>query len=341
MKRKKIQRQIIKLCYHLGIYIDIELFPSVDKVYHRNAHLHPQKQIGELEKICSAVSAGNDHAYYQQLLQKFIPNWDLEIESPMFLGDGMWTGFNSFRKVQIDGNQEFEKLFDSQDTSLKKFLWLEENLFPLVSSKIKTPKTLRLYEGEILSLVYFEFINAPAIAEKQGEQRAIEIAKTLYQFSLQNESSTLPLPDYLQDFKNHSRYKWWHEQAISVLNEQGIPADLIEEKIAKGRRIFTHGDLKDLNLFEDGNVIDWDEFGFYPAGLEQAFIYSRNILHYDQVEEFPVEWLVTHFKKLVPAEEWELLKISFAYFMWIFSFKQLQKDKYSAVRKTLLQTLKG
>src|SRR5699024_1478162 len=108
--------------------------------------------------------------------------------------------------------------------------------------------------------------------------KAIEISKILYRFSLRKEFSGLPLPDYFQDFKNHSRYKWWHEKAISDLHDQGVPADLLENKITKGRSIFTHGDLKDLNLFADGSVIDWDEFGFYPAGLEQAFIYSRNIL---------------------------------------------------------------
>src|SRR5690625_332822 len=269
MKRKKIQRQIIKLFYHLGIYIDIEFFPSVDKVYHRIAHLHPQKQIGELEKICSAVSAGNDHIYYQELLQKFIPNWDLNIEKAEFLGKGLWSGFNSYRKVQIKGDQEFEKLFDSDDISLKKLLWLEDRLLPLLSSKIKTPKILRVYEGDILSLVYFEFIDALAITEKKGEHRAIEISKILYRFSLEEDFLNLPLPDYLQDFKNHSRYKWWHEKAISDLNNQGVSADLLEEKIANGRNVFTHGDLKDLNLFEDDSVIDWDEFGFYPAGLEQ------------------------------------------------------------------------
>src|SRR5699024_8684785 len=179
-------------------------FPSVDKLYHRISHRHPQKQIAELEKICSAISAGNDHKYYNQLLRKFISTWDLEIEKAEFLGKGLWSGFNSFRKVQIGGNQEFEKLFAREDISIKKLLWLENHLFPLLSSKIKTPKILRVYEGEVLSLVYFEFLNAPAIAEKKGEQKAIEISKILYRFSLRKEFSGLQLPVYFQVFNNHS-----------------------------------------------------------------------------------------------------------------------------------------
>lgn len=95
-----------------------------------------------------------------------------------------------------------------------------------------------------------------------------------------------------------------------------------------------------MNLFEDGNIIDWDEFGFYPAGLEQAFIYSRNVLHYNQVEKFPLEWLTTQFKSVISDEEWELFKSSFCYFLWIFSFKQLNENKYSAIRSKLLENLK-
>lgn len=340
MKRKQIQRKIIKLCYHLGIYIDIEFFPSVDKVYHRISHKPSQKQIAELEKICSAVSAGNDHIYYNHLLQKFIPEWDLQIENAAFLGKGQWSGFNSYRKTEIKGSHQFEKLFDSEDISLKKILWLQDHFFPLLSSQIKTPKILQFYEGKILSLVYFEFINAPAIEEKQGEERAIEISKILYQLSLQEKAYDLPLPDYLRNFKNHSRYKWWHEKAIDDLNNQGISTHILEEEIGNGRKVFTHGDLKDLNLFEDGSLIDWDEFGCYPAGLEQAFIYSRNILHYNQVERSPLDWLTTHFKSVIIAEEWELFETSFCYFLSIFSFEQLKEDKYSAIRKELLQTLK-
>src|SRR5690625_5029607 len=174
MRRKKIQRQIIKIFYRLGIYIDIEFFPSVEKVYHRISPKPDQKQIAELEKICSAVSAGKDHKYYNQLLQKFIPSWDMKIQKAEFLGEGLWSGFNSYRKIEFQGNQEFEKLFDSNSNDLNKLLWLEKHIFPLLKNKIKSPEILRFYKGKILSLAYFEFINSPPIPVKKGENPAIK-----------------------------------------------------------------------------------------------------------------------------------------------------------------------
>jgi len=340
MRRKKIQRQIIKIFYRLGIYIDIEFFPSVEKVYHRISHKPAQKQIAELEKICTAVSAAKDHKYYNQLLKKFIPAWDLKIENAKFLSQGLWSGFNSYRKVEFQENQVFEKLFDSNSEVLDKLLWLEKQIFPLIKDKIKTPKITKFYRAEVLSLAYFEFINAAAFPEKKGEKQAVEVSKYLYEFSLKTDFSTLNPPSHLSDFKNYSRYKMWQEKAKKDLKNQHISANLIENKIAENRKILTHGDLKDLNLFKDGNTIDWDESGFFPAGLEQAFIYSRNILFYDLVKNSPFEWLSKNFKSVIPPKEWKSFRLSFAYFLFIFSYEKLNEEKYQTIKKEILTDLK-
>lgn len=341
MNRKQIQRRIVKLFYRMGIYIDIEFFPSVEKLYNRISHKPAQKQVAELEKICSAVSAAKDHYYYNQLLKKFIPNWNLSIKKAEFLGTGQWSGFNSFRLVKIDERSEFEKLFDTSTGTLSKLIWLEENLFPLLTDSIKTPKILRYYPGEVLSLAYFEFVDAPQLPEKQGTDLAITLSKKLYRFSLQSDFSKLSPPSALKDFTRYSRYKMWIPQAEKELAANQISRQAIEERIDTARKILTHGDLKDLNLFEDGSLIDWDEAGFYPAGLEQAFIYSRNILHYDLVDKSATDWLQQHFKSTVPPDEWAVFKLSFVYFLFIFSFEKLQEERYAEMKKSLLDFLKN
>lgn len=339
MNRKQLQRQIIKLFYRLGIYIDIEFFPSVHKLSERLAHKPPQKQVAELEKICSAVGAAKDHQYYNQLLKEFIPEWDLKIDHPKFLGTGQWSGFNSFRKVEIDGQKEFEKLFDSESRVPEKLIWLEEKVFPLLN--IQTPKITRHYQGEVLSLIYFEFLSAAPLQEKQGEKPAIEISKQLYEFSLNREFLNLNIPKNFSDFHHYNRYKMWVSKAHKELGEEGIPVQHLEKALRSGRQVLTHGDLKDLNLFKDGSLIDWDEAGVFPAGLEQAFIYSRNILHYDLIEKSPLDWLNQHYKSLVPQEEWKLFELSFVYFLFVFSVEKLSDARYNSLKKELIRELKS
>lgn len=339
MNRKQIQRRIIKLFYRFGIYIDIEFFPSADKLYNRIAHKPAQKQVAELEKICSAVSAAKDHYYYNQLLKKFIPDWDLPIKKAEFLGTGQWSGFNSFRRVNIAGKNEFEKLFDTSSKTLEKLVWLDKNIFPKIADSIKTPQIIRYYQGKVLSLAYFEFVDSPLLPDKQGEDLAVNISKKLYRFSLQSDLSKLPVSDFLTDFTRHGRYKIWAPKAAEELKEHHIQKQAVEEKINSARKVLTHGDLKDLNLFQDGSIIDWDESGFYPAGLEQAFIYSRNILHDDLVEKMPIDWLRHHFKDSIPTEEWFLFQLSFVYFLFVFSFEKLQEERYHPIKNLLLDFL--
>lgn len=339
MNRKKIQRQIIRLFYKLGIYIDIEFFPSPEKVYQRIAHLDPQQQILSLEKICSAVSAGKDHVYYENLLRKFIPNWKLTPKNQEFISEGLWSGFNSFRKLQIENSFFFEKLFATSDLTLEKLLWFQEHIFPLIQNKISTPKIKQFFIGNPLSLAYFEWINARSIAEKEGEKPAIEISKILYHVSLKPEFQSLLIPDELKNYHRHNRFKRWILGAKTTLEKHNISADEIEEKINSGRFVITHGDLKDLNLFENQSLIDWDEAGIYPAGMEPAFIYARNILHYDLVKTSPTEWLTQHFKNLIPEEEWQHFTLSYAYFLFVFSFEKLQEERYEEIKKVLINFL--
>lgn len=339
MKRKKIQRRLIGLFYHLGIYIDIEFFPSVEKVHHRISHQHPQKQIATLEKICSAVSAANDHKYYNRFLKKFIPDWNMKIQNPKFVGSGIWTGFNSFRIIENQEKKQFEKLFETQSGIPQKLIWLQENLFPKLAGKIRTPKILHHFQGEVLSLLYFEFVEANSIAEGKGEKPAIEISKKLYALSKKMNFREIEIPEKFMDFRKHNRYNLWISKAQKELAKNNIDFSELEKIIDSAKKVPTHGDLKDLNLFEDGSLIDWDEFGFFPMGMEQAFSYTRNILHYDSVEKSPLAWLEFHFKTMVPRKEWNIFKLSFAYFLFVFSFEKLMQEKYSSLKKEILEVL--
>lgn len=332
---------LVKLFYKLGFYADIRRFPKLEKFYKQLSAKPREVQIHELKKICSTLRTAGDQKYYNALLEMYIPEWDKPIKRSRFVGQNLWSGFNSYRRVRIDKQRLFEKLYVTHCLSLEKSLWFQDHIHPLIGDSIKAPEIHRIYRGELLSLVYSDFIKGKPTSEKEAETLAIAFGRYLYEVSLKpgfykvfNEA-----PDYLYDFKRHHRYRMFFKDALPYFQEMEIPYGKIENRLENGRIIFTHGDIKGLNMFPNDYLIDWDEWGFYPAGMEQAFIYYRNLLFFDKADTEPLDWLKTNFKDLPSANEWELFELSFCYFLFIFSIEKIEKDELNELKNNLLKEI--
>lgn len=65
----------------------------------------------ELNKVCQSIKASKNHQFYNSLLKRFVPLWNIEIKQGLFhLGGGGGIGsLNCFRRVNIHGSICFER----------------------------------------------------------------------------------------------------------------------------------------------------------------------------------------------------------------------------------------
>jgi len=326
----------------MGFFAEIRRFPDVDKLYREINSLPEEVQVHELKKVCSKVRTAGDHNYYNELLQKFISDWKPDHSKSKFVGKNLWSGFNSYRKVRIDDKILFEKLYSSSSLGLKKSLAFQENIYPLIGKKIKSPKILKVFKGEVLSLTYSQFIKTALLPKSEVENHAIAYSNYFYDLSLKpafhtymNQAAT-----YLFDFHLHHRYAQYIATAKSYFEKHQLNYIQIEQRLSKSRSVLTHGDIKDLNMFSNQVLIDWDEWGIYPAGLEQAFIFYRNILF--STDEFPnpLDWLKKYFRNTIVVNEWNLFELSFLYFLFIFSIEKIEKQQLETLESYLIKEIK-
>src|SRR5699024_8624918 len=138
---------------------------------------------------------------------------------------------------------------------------------------IETPRFMYLYKGETLSIGYFDFNDNDFVSIKDIEAEAARMSMILYHIPINILGEIIP--EYLFNYKKYSRSFSIEKEEIAVIEfeKEAIPYDKIENRIESGRWVLTHGGLKYGHLYKSGMLIDWDEFGIYPAGLEQAYIY--------------------------------------------------------------------
>lgn len=319
-------------------------YPSTQHIHDYLINKKPEIQFYELKKIAAQYEKTDNHKKYDELLRVFVPNWNVSADKSRFIGRGVGRdGFNTYRKVEIEGEPWFEKILISFKTHIvDKAIWLQNNLYGRLDKKIiRVPELKRQFKGNVIAVIYYDYLDLPKIPVRGSEKQAVEMAKYLYELSLNISNSDFEsIPDYLFDKNNIWRYQNRIAQVRGNLISYTVDVAEIEGRLRKSRLVYTHLDIKGLNMLENNTLIDWDEFGLFPAGMEQANIFVRNILWYNLNESDPLTWLSGYFQGLVPEREWKLFQLSFLYFLYLFGFKLLQKPEHADLREDLIQHLK-
>lgn len=133
-----------------------------------------------LKNISAQLQELDDHEYYNKMLQKLISTWNIKIEKAKFIGNGHGlNNLNSYRKVKVNGKYYFEKIYFTNSTDLKKVQWFLNEIFANNNFKFKSPQIKRIYEGEFLSIVYFEFCNLIDLSKNEIESALTQVSNKL------------------------------------------------------------------------------------------------------------------------------------------------------------------
>src|SRR5699024_530426 len=127
---------------------------------------------------------------------------------------------------------------------LQKVEWFQNMIFQKLRREIKTAKIFKIYRSEVLTIVYFEFLDLTKYSEAQIERELIRYSKILYAFSneILNVFSGADIPELITDFREHFEYKRNIISARNILEARGINPYTLEKTIESSKRIITHGD---------------------------------------------------------------------------------------------------
>src|SRR5699024_8556599 len=133
---------------------------------------------------------------------------------------------------------------------------------------------------------YFEYLELPRPADIE-ERTLVQFSKELYQFSFTKTLEELKpgIPGFIKDFKTHHQYKKFGHSGREALMMHGIKPVVFENRAASSFPVLSHGDLQDTNVFEHSTLVDWDSFGLYPSGMEQAFLFFRLLFKKNKAED--------------------------------------------------------
>jgi len=292
----------------------------------------------EIRKKTNFAAIVENHEYYNNLLKEDIPDWNLHIERAKFIGKGIGaSSLDTFRKVYIDGKPFFEKVYFNSFPELENILWFQEHYYQELIKQIRTSKIEKVIKGNIMSVVYFEFLDLKPVTCEELEGSLIEISKVLYNLPLKENSEKFSILSI--DFRKHFEYK----RNIKTIKEDfiklGISFEYFERRADSSSCVFTHGDIQKTNVFKEMTLIDWDSFGFFPVGFEQAFIYYR-FLFEDIQCGLPLDWILKNYKNKISDNNWQDFERNFIYFLTIFSFSLFKENKHKNILLILINYLK-
>jgi len=346
---RTILKDVIKKIYYwLGFYPPQRILPV--REYYKHIKGYPEEiieyQLQLLSLQIKNISSNKSNEYYNQLLKKFIPEWSLLDAQYRFIknfGHGLGeSSLATFRKVKIKNNILFEKVYFNSYLDLKNVLWFQKNIYPLLKNKIRIPEIKKVYEGYIISVAYFDYMELKPFKDKQTLiSSEIKLSKDLYIVSKNNQEyiRQLDIENGLFDFRQHFLYKEQKKSAKNNLNKIGIDFDFLEKQISVSFLIINHGDIYKTNFYQENTLIDWDTFGFYPIGLEVAFLYQRLLWSENLKEENFSNWLKINYQETISEEIWNEFERNTFFFLYVFNQCLFEEMKYLNLKEELILEL--
>jgi hypothetical protein len=242
--------------------------------------------------------------------------------------------------VAVGNKLYFEKVYFNSRPDLQNVQWFQDYIYELVKDKINAPPIQKTYRGELLTVVYFDYLELAKLKKAARERRLIQFSKDLYHISDENKSYLRKLdpPGSMNDFRNHHRYARKAHSAAPKLQASGIDMGSFEKLIASSEHILTHGDINEGNGYKNAVLIDWDHFGLFPIGFESALIYYRVHLRNKPVDHFK-DWLVKHYKPAIIEKDWGDFERNFIYFLFVFAIRYFEEGRYKPIEKQLIEKL--
>lgn len=320
----RIDLIIKQLFYYFGF--TIERIPDADHL----AHFHKEVQMYELKKLAYDIKKTGNQKLYNNILKKYVAEWDNNFISSEFIGHGSGEhNLSVYRKVCFENNYYFEKVYFNDSYDLIKVEWFYEYIYPLLNESLNTVKLHQIIKGDIITIVYFEYINLVPLSKDAFHLNYIDISKKMFKISKDNEEIIKNAPDFFKNYRLHYHYITsieTAEEGIKKLSNNRLTIKMIEQIIDLQPLIITHGDVYHTNIFVDNYIIDWDSFGLFPHGFEVGFIFATNIeyLTFKRLQEL----LNEEYKEIISKDEWDGFELSCWYFYLILTAQDAKIVSY-------------
>jgi thiamine kinase-like enzyme len=214
------------------------------------------------------------------------------------------------------------------------YLWTSQR-------KYKSCTVEKIYKGNILTIIYFEFLDLVPLPDAGKDERLVKLTLDLYKISLSRTVNSFApnIPKPVRDFKHHVKYRANIDTTKIKLLEQGIAYDKLEKSVMASKCILTHGDIQQTNVFVGSTLIDWDYFGIFPIGADPAFLYY-NFLHDNKQNLRFGKWLKRYYKQRVSEEDWKDFERNFLFILFVISFDFKESEQRNDLQKQLAEALK-
>lgn len=320
--RERLMHSLIKITRCFGLYVQ-KLYDA-ESLYRHLTSDHVSIQEAELKKKTTYLRMANDNTLYSQILQKFVPHLKMDFDQSEFIGRGFSkTALNVYRKLTYEDGTLFEKVYFNSSHDLLRVKWFYENIHPLINSNIKVPSLYKSIKGELITVVYFKYVDLISLAMSDVNEKVFNHSKELYKLSfISNVKSKMKhAPEFLKDYKEHFLYLENIDKAVLKILELcggDFPLKAIKKKIDESHHVLTHGDIHWGNIYENNYLIDWDSFGIYPKGLEVAYILfqlHQCKLSYKELNDV----LEKEYQSNILEKEWHSFELNCLFFYFVFS----------------------
>lgn len=330
--------------FRLGIFPYTRNSPEKVKKYIHNVVTH--KKETELIKITKRIRQKNNHSYYNAILKKMVPKWNIHPENPIFIGDnGRGSGsLNTYRMIDIKGKTFFEKIYFKSHQNIENIRHFQEVVYPLIEKEIAAPQIKYFYEGPLLVITYSEYMELVPYPPSEIESHVIQLSKELYKISANYKINTKleTLPSTVRDYKKNARPIKNFKLARAKLNQSGIDTQLLEKRVQQSKRVLTHGSIHNRNVLQGRILIDWDKLGYYPLGFEQAYLYYRLLPIKEKTrkrDKSLIGWLKLHFGDTVSPDDWQDFELNFMYFLLAYGTEYFKKNNYKKLENELIKNI--
>ena len=276
--RNWILLTVRKLSYYLGF--SIERIPDTDHFFLKLQSTHEEVQKHELKKRVAKDRLCNNHKSYNSILKKLVPDLDINFTSAEFIGHGLGKhNLCIYRKVCLNNNNYFEKVYFNDSYALLKNTWVYEHVYPVLENYLNIPKLGKIITGKLITVAYFEFVNLTYLSKEELFPAFFTISKRMFKLTEDLEGLINDIPHFLKDYTLQEDYEAnikGTEEIIKKLSGGRLTTTMIEEIVKLQPLKFTHGDIHDGNVFSDNYIIDWDSFGLFPRGFETAAIFTNS-----------------------------------------------------------------
>lgn len=314
---------------------------TIDLLFNKIEEKSKLESFEALKKVAWLASIDNNHHYYNLLLERLFLDNNLKYVNYSFVAKGAGFGqssWNSFRRIQIDNNIYFEKVYVVGHEDLKRVLWFQKNAIHFFK-EIKTPKLKFIFSSNIAAITYFEYLKLTEIVSSK-ENKLIELSKKLYDISSRNQEilSQINKPDFIMDIQTHYIIKRHWTKVVKYFDGNEVNMEATLAKLYNSKHLITHGDLGLRNSYKDNILLDWDNFGYYPLGMDVAIIFHFNVENKNKIYDFE-EWLNNNYKETISVDDWGSFYFNFVFYLFIFNFRYDYKKDFTSIQSFLVDKL--